>query len=128
MFILTPHTVDLDTEMLMRLQAVRLRDVAEEEIVQDDAEDYDIERRQREIERKDVRERRRTKADIRYEHSKAEVEHNQEMRDIERERAKDLLKDEKREWREAEQEALEELREERKAKKEAEARKEAEDK
>lgn len=128
MFILTPHTVDLDTEMLMRLQAVRLRDVAEEEIVQDDAEDYDIERRQREIERKDVRERRRAKADIRYEHSKAEVEHNQEMRDIERERAKDLLKDEKREWHEAEQEALEELREERKAKKEAESRKEAEDK
>ena len=119
MFILTPHIVDLDAEMLMRLQATRLRDVIEEEKVQDDADDSDLERSQRELERKETRERRRDQAEIRYERRKAEVEHGIEMRKIDRERTDDELKEDKREWRQEEKDAREQLKAERKAKKEA---------
>jgi hypothetical protein len=37
MFVFTPHIVDLDAEMLARLQATRLRDITEEEKMEDDA-------------------------------------------------------------------------------------------
>ena len=126
MFILTPHIVDLDAEMLLRLQATRLRDVIEEETVQDDADDSDLERRQRELERKETRDRRRDKAETRYDRRKAEVEHSGEMRKIERERTNDVLKEDKLEWRQEEKDAREQLKAERKARKEAKEAKDAE--
>ena len=119
MFILTPRVVDLDAEMLARLQSTRLRDVTEAEKIQDEAEDSDLERRQREIEREDASNRRRDSAEIRYNRRKAEVHHNQEMRKIERERTDDALKEDKLEWRQEEREAREQLKAERKAKEEA---------
>ena len=119
MFILTPHIVDLDAEMLARLQATRLRDIVEEEKLQDDADDSDLERRQRDLERKETRDRRREKARTQYERRKAEVEHAGEMRKIDRERARDELKEDKHEWREEEEAAREQLKAERKARKEA---------
>lgn len=119
MFILTPRVVDLDAEMLARLQSTRLRDVTEAEKIQDEAEDSDLERRQREVEREDARNRRRDSAEIRYNRRKAEVHHNQEMRKIERERTDDALKEDKLEWRQEEREAREQLKAERKAKEEA---------
>lgn len=119
MFILTPRIVDLDAETLIRLQAARLRDVVEEEKVQDDADDSDLERRQRDLERKETRERRRDKAETHYERRKAEVEHGSVMRKIERERTNDALKEDKLEWRQEEEDAREQLKAERKAKKEA---------
>ena len=119
MFILTPRVVDLDAEMLARLQSTRLRDVTEAEKIQDEAEDSDLERRQREIEREDASNRRRDSAEIRYNRRKAEVQHNQEMRKIERERTDDALKEDKLEWRQEEREAREQLKAERKAKEEA---------
>ena len=119
MFILTPHVVDLDAEMLARLQSTRLRDVTEAEKIQDEADDSDLERRQREIEREDASNRRRDSAEIRYNRRKAEVHHNQEMRKIERERTDDALKEDKLEWRQEEREAREQLKAERKAKEEA---------
>lgn len=119
MFILTPHIVDLDAEMLVRLQAERLRDVTEVEVVQDDADDSDLERRQRDVERKEIRSRRHDEAQTRYDRRKAEVEHNIEMRRIEHERKNDELRDDKREWRNEESEAREQLKAERKAKKAA---------
>ena len=119
MFILTPRVVDLDAEMLARLQSTRLRDVTEAEKIQDEAEDSDLERRQREIEREDASNRRRDSAEIRYNRRKAEVQHNQEMRKIERERTDDALKEDKLEWRQEEREAREQLKAERKAKAEA---------
>ena len=119
MFILTPRIVDLDAEMLARLQSTRLRDITEVEKIQDEADDSDLERRQRDLERKEASSRRHNSAQIRYNHRKAEVEHNQEMRKIDRERADAALKDEKREWRQEEREAREQLKAEREAKKEA---------
>lgn len=119
MFILTPRVVDLDAEMLARLQSTRLRDITEVEQIQDEADDSDLERRQRDLERKEASGRRQNSAQIRYNHRKAEVEHNQEMRKIDRERADAALKDEKREWRQEEREAREQLKAEREAKKEA---------
>ena len=117
MFILTPRVVDLDAEMLARLQSTRLRDITEVEQIQDEADDSDLERRQRDLERKEASSRRQNSAQIRYNHRKAEVEHNQEMRKIDRERADAALKDEKREWRQEEREAREQLKAEREAKK-----------
>ncbi|MBQ4385406.1 MAG: type III secretion system outer membrane ring subunit SctC [Kiritimatiellae bacterium] len=119
MFILTPRIVDLDAEMLARLQSTRLRDITEVEKIQDEADDSDLERRQRDLERKEASSRRHNSAQIRYNHRKAEVEHNQEMRKIDREQADAALKDEKREWRQEEREAREQLKAEREAKKEA---------
>ncbi len=126
MFILTPHIVDLDTEMLMRLQATRLRDVTDAEKVQDYADDYDHERRQRDLERKDTRDRRRDEAEIKYDRRKAEIEHAGEMRKIEHERIDDILEEDKREWRQEEDSARESLKAERKARKEAKDKAEAE--
>ena len=41
MFVVTPHIVDLDQEMLLRLQATRLRDISVGEEVQKDVEEED---------------------------------------------------------------------------------------
>lgn len=127
MFILTPRVVDLDAEMLARLQSARLRDVTEAEKIQDEADDSDLERRQRDLERKEASDRRRNNAEVRYERRKAEVKHNSEMRKIERVRTDDALKEDKREWRQEEREAREQLKAERKAKEEAAEAKETEE-
>lgn len=119
MFILTPRVVDLDAEMLARLQSTRLRDITEVEKIQDEADDSDLERRQRDLERDEARNRRNNNAQIRYNRRKAEVEHNQEMRKIDRERKDDALKSDKLEWRQEEREAREQLKAERETKKEA---------
>ena len=118
MFILTPRIVDLDAEMLARLQSARLRDVTEVEKIQDEADDSDLERRQRDLEREEARDRRRNSAEVQYKHREAEVKHNKEMRKIDRERADESLKDDKREWRQEEHEAREQLKADLKAKKE----------
>jgi type III secretion protein C len=110
MFILSPRIVDLDAEMLVRLQSANLRDISDSEQLQDDAEHSDLERRQRDLERNEANDRRRHKAEERYERRKAEVEHNSEMRKIERERAEDVLKADKREWKQIEREARESLK------------------
>ncbi|MBQ4439917.1 MAG: type III secretion system outer membrane ring subunit SctC [Kiritimatiellae bacterium] len=128
MFILTPHIVDLDTEMLMRLQATRLRDVVDAEKVQDYADDYDLERRQRDLERNETRDRRRDQAKIKYDRRKAEIEHAGEMRKIEHERIDDILTEDKHEWRQEEDSARESLKAERKARRAAKAEKEEQDK
>ena len=99
MFVLTPHIVDLDQEMLVRLQATRLRDVVEAEKIQDDAEANDDEREKRNLERKDNRERRREKAEDHLARRKAELEHGKEMRQIDRRREKGRLEEDVREWK-----------------------------
>ena len=108
MFILTPHVVDLDAESLARLQATRLRDVSEEEKMQDDAEEDDEIRRERDLERKDARERRHEQNEDRYERRKAEIEHGKEVRGIERKKKQRLLSDDIKEWKEQEKAAREE--------------------
>lgn len=107
MFILSPHIVDLDAEMLARLQATRLRDVSAEEVIADDAELSDDERREREQERDNAKRIRRERHEDRYERRKAEIEHGNEMREIERERERRKLSADVKEW-EAEENAARE--------------------
>ena len=104
MFVFTPHVVDLDADMLARLQATRLRDVSEEEKLEDDAEDSDLERRQRDLERRHTRTRRKEKADDAYKRREAELSHSYEMRQFERKRGKYRLDEDKHEWKRIENE------------------------
>ena len=104
MFILTPRIVDLDEEMLARLQSTRLRDITEMEKMEDDAQISDDERRRRDLERKEASDMRSNKAEIRYQREKAEIEHRGELRKIERGRIDRELEDDIREWK-AEEEA-----------------------
>ena len=99
MFVITPHVVDLDTEMLVRLQASRLRDITEAEILQDDAEASDEERERRDIERKNTSERRKEKHEDFVDRRKAEIEHGREMRQFDRRRVKNVLEDDNLDWR-----------------------------
>ena len=99
MFVVTPHIVDLDQEMLARLQATRLRDITEGEQMQDDATESDDEREQRDLERKHARERRHEKTEDALERRKAELKHGKEMRQFDRQREKNRLDDDKREWK-----------------------------
>lgn len=109
MFILSPHIVDLDAEMLARLQATRLRDVSREETIADDAEEVDDERREREQERENSKRIRHEQHEDRYERRKAEIEHGNEMREIERERERRRLEDDKDKWKDEEKAAKEQL-------------------
>jgi len=99
MFILTPHIVDLDVETLARLQATRLRDLTEAEVVQDDADASDEERERRALERKENSERRQEKHEDFVERREAEIDHGREMRQFSR-RLEDIrLKDDKLGWK-----------------------------
>ena len=109
MFVFTPHVVDLDADMLARLQSTRLRDVSEEEKLEDDAEDSDLERRQRDLERRHTRARRQEKADDTYKRREAELSHSYEMRQFERKRGKYRLDEDKHEWKRIENEEKERL-------------------
>ena len=112
MFILSPHVVDLDAEMLARLQATRLRDVMEEEQIADDAERSDDERRERELERENQNAIRHERHEDRYERRKAEIEHDKAMREIGRKETRRLLSEDIKEWKEEEKKAREELADE----------------
>jgi len=109
MFVMTPHIVDLDQEMLARLQATRLRDIREGEKMQDDAEVSDNERKRRDLERNDQSERRNEKTEDLLERLKAEFDHDKEMRQIDRKREKNRLADDKREWKRVEKTEKEKL-------------------
>ena len=102
MFVFTPHIVDLDEAMLARLQATRLRDVTEEEKLEDDADESDRERRQRDLERRHENARREEKADDRYKRRKEELNHDYEMRQFNRKRGKYRLDEDVHEWKRVE--------------------------
>lgn len=132
MFILSPHVVDLDAEMLARLQATRLRDVAEAEQMEDDAEASDAARRRRDLEREETNARRRDRDETAYERRAAEIDHARALRKIERAKADERLKADKRAWKQAEQDAKKqaeadaEKQAEQDAEKDKDAKKEAE--
>ena len=109
MFILSPHIVDLDAEMLARLQATRLRDVSTEEQIADDAERSDDERRERELERENRNKMRHEKHEERYNRRKAEIEHETEMRSIDIERRERILSKDIKKWEQEEKAERERL-------------------
>ncbi len=102
MFLITPHVVDLDAQMLARLQSTRLRDITEEEKLSDDADDSDEERRIRDLERDEARTRRHERYENRYERRKAEIEHMREIRKIGRRFTEENLKEDVKAWKEEE--------------------------
>ena len=104
MFVLTPHIIDLDAEALARLQATRLRDITEDEKLEDDADESDIARKQRDLEREHTRVRRQQKAEDAYKRRAAELDHSYEMRQFERKRGKYRLDEDKHEWKRIENE------------------------
>ena len=107
MFVISPHIVDLDAEMLVRLQATRLRDVSGEEPIADDAERLDDERHMRELERTNSNDIRHERHEDRYERRKAEIEHDREMRGVEREKRRQALQEDVKRWKEEEKSARE---------------------
>ena len=109
MFILSPHIVDLDAEMLARLQSTRLRDIEEAEQMEDDADASDGERRRRDLERDDARRRREERDDDLYERRKAEIRHIQELRKLDRWRKQRYISEEIKAWREIERAERERL-------------------
>ena len=109
MFIISPHIVDLDAEMLARLQCTRLRNIEEAEQMEDDADASDGERRRRDLERDDARRRREERDDDLYERRKAEIRHIQELRKLDRRRKQRYLSEEIKAWREIERAERERL-------------------
>ncbi len=109
MFLITPHIVDLDIERLARAQAIGLRDITVAEEVEDGAAASDDERERRELERKYNRRRREEKAEDALRRRAAELEHDEEMRQLERVREHDRLVDDVRSWQGEEGAARERL-------------------
>ena len=109
MFIITPHIVDIDQEMLARLQATRLRDIVESEAMQDDADVSDDDRKRRDLERKGNRERREEKTEDALKRRKAELDHVKKMRQFNRQRERNSLDAAKREWKQVEKSEREKL-------------------
>ena len=99
MFVVTPHIVDLDQEMLARFQATRLRDITEAEEMQDDADMSDEEREKRDIERENNNSRRKEKHEDYMKRRKAEVKHDKNMRQFDRRREDFRLEDDVLEWK-----------------------------
>ena len=105
MFIISPHIVDLDSEMLARLQATRLRNIEEAEQMEDDADASDGERKRRDLEREDARIRREERDEDLYERRKEELRHIRELRKLDRRRRQWYLSDEIKMWKAQEREA-----------------------
>ena len=105
LFILTPHVIDLDVEMLARLQATRQRDVTLAEELEDNAEVTDEYRKRRDLEREHSNERRHEKWEDALERRSAELDHAKNVRQIERERNSRILNADIKRWKE-EEEAL----------------------
>ena len=109
MFVMTPRVVDLDAEMLARLQSTRLRDISEIEPLEDDAEKSDEARelrtREREREKRMRRETRAVERLEREEEQRREYEAFEkgleERREAVRKRAKEREQAEERERAEA---------------------------
>ena len=109
MFVISPHIVDIDQEMLARLQATRLREITEAEAMDDDADASDGERKRRNLEREDQRRRREERDEDAYQRLDAEIRHRQEMRKIERSVESHQLDADILKWKEEERAAREQL-------------------
>ena len=112
MFIISPHVIDLDLETLGRDQAARMRDLTVVEAMQDDADEDDLERKRRDLEREELRRLRQERTESDLERRRAELDHNRNMRKLQRREERRLLKEDIREWRREEAEEAERLRRE----------------
>jgi Flp pilus assembly secretin CpaC len=91
MFILTPYVIDVTTNEVLSIQAGRQRDIEREQIL-DEAFDKDgIERREREAQIDFRREIRQERAEERH-------DRNEAVRDLGREKRRDELKEDRKNW------------------------------
>lgn len=142
MFLLTPHIIDLNDSALARKQSVRLRDISNEEQLEDDVKDVDNIREYRQLDREyqdDIREKNHSlrmdtrKRELKIERDRLNVNEKEIREDVNRQlddREKDW-KDEKEERKETREKAAEAEKAEKAARAEAEkaekaAREEAE--
>lgn len=125
MFIISPHIIDLDLETVGRAQAARMRDLTDVEAIQDDADDDDLERKRRNLERAELRRIRVENAEDDLARRRAEIDHAREIRDIERDNTAEKLDEDVREWRIEERDLRRATKAKQKAKKRTSSRKEA---
>ena len=104
-FVFTPYVIDLESEMLARTQSTRLRDISRDEDFETDAEENDLERKQREMEKEEIRRRRRERAEDDYKRRAEEIKHERNLQKIGRERKMRLLSEDIEKWRREEDEA-----------------------
>lgn len=104
-FIFTPYVIDLDTENLSRVQSTRLRDISLEEDLETDAEESDLTRKRRELEKNEIRAINRERAEEEYNRRAAEIKHGRNLRKINRERKMRLLSEDVEEWKQQEEDA-----------------------
>ena len=112
MFIISPHVIDLDLEVIGRDQAARMRDLTVVETMQDDADEDDLERKRRNLERDELRRLREERTADDLARRRAELDHNRNMRKLQRREERRQLKEDIREWRREEAEEAERLRRE----------------
>ena len=112
MFIISPHVIDLDLEVLGRDQAARMRDLTVAEILQDDADRDDLERKRRDLERDDLQRQREERSKEELARRRAELAHDRNMRHLHQREERRQLKEDIREWRREEAEEAERLRRE----------------
>jgi hypothetical protein len=112
MFIISPHVIDLDLEVLGRDQAARMRDLTAVEAIQDDADEDALERKRRDLEREELRRLREERTEDDLARRRAELDHNRNMRKLHRQEERRLLKEDIREWRREEAEEAERIRRE----------------
>ena len=115
LFVLTPRIIDFATPLPAHDQAERMRDVRDAEDVEELLESSDDARELRDIERTDLRERRREKIEDRLDRRGAEIDRDRGDRALERRKRSDELDAEKKAWKsnlKAREEAYEATREE----------------
>ena len=98
LFLISPHIVDAKVADLPRLQATRLRDTTDVEILQDDAEEDAKERKIRDIDRLDRRERREDELDEQLQRRKQALRRAREERERNRAERKEEWKKMERRW------------------------------
>ncbi len=111
LFILSPRVIDIDTDMVARLQATRIRDMTVEEQLAEDADRSAEEKRERELERENRSEIRSERLLDSYNRRSAEIEHEKTMRTMEREKRNRRLSEDIKKWREEEAAARQSLAE-----------------
>lgn len=91
MFILTPYVIDVTTNEVVSVQADRQRDIEREETLDESFDKDGIERKEREAQIDFRREMRQERAEERH-------DRNEAMRDLGREKRRDEIKEDRKNW------------------------------
>ena len=98
LFILTPHVVNANEPGITPTMAGRQRDLVDVESLQEVLEGKDDERALRDMDREERRTKRQEIVDQKLERRKAEIKRDQDLRDLLRREADDVLKGDRKAW------------------------------